>query len=729
MNCYIILVNIERLVEAMTQMKDNSKQNIGLTARQKEILLLLTKFDGTNPVTVSAISEKFRLSTRTVLRELPQIERWVSAQGFSFVRKPGVGLLLDESLENRQWLAQLLQMEEVEQSYGKDERRKLILGELLSAKEPLKFLYFTSKYKISEGTLSSDLDFVEDWLLQYKNQLVRKPGVGVFVRGREEDIRQAVANAVYEFMKEDEILALLKTNVGDKTEKKPAENMFHSHLGQFVDSDNIKLVEHVLEEVEEKFQIHYSDSGYMAMIVHLSLAVGRIQKKEKITMNETELTELQRVAEYSIAEEIGRRLEEIFFLEVPEDELGFITMHLVGSEIWAHEEEVEIRWNQVHIKRLALGIVALVEKELRADLQKDELLVMDLCKCIEPALRRLTMGIYIRNAYVKEVRQTYKEIYEATENACSLLLIAAGVDRIPETEVGLLAMNFCAAVERAKFKGTEIAVAIVCPTGIGTSRMLEVSLENNFPELRVVDILSARQINKERLRDAEFDLVISTVHLDLDFPCVSVSPMLLEQDKLLLKHKLAEIRVQNKVSGKVKTERNISKDIIKDVAELGQGILRLLETIVVYPIHSVSYKRELIAKAAYMFAENVEMEAVIQSDLLNREKISETYIEEYNLLLLHCATDGVTSARFGYIRMTHSLYADGREIGGAMVMLVPKKDNKSCVEIMGHISTLLMESPRLYVTLKEKEEKEVIALLELELGKYYKRQVKKRMEW
>lgn len=716
-------------LEFMSQTKGDFKQNIALTARQKEILLLLTKFDGANPVTVSAISEKFKLSTRTVLRELPQIEKWVSAQGFSFVRKPGVGLILDENAENRQWLLQLLKQEEVEESYGKEERRKLILGELLSAKEPLKFLYFTSKYKISEGTLSSDLDFVEEWLLQYKTQLVRKPGVGVFIRGKEEDVRQAVANAVYEFMNEDEILSLLRTNIGSKAEHHTTEAIFQSRLGQFVNQEIIKTVEGVLEDVEQKFQIQYSDSGYMAMMVHLSLAVSRIQKKEKITMNREELKELQHLAEYSIAEEVGRRLEEAFFVEVPEDELGFITMHLVGSEIWAQDKQVEVHWDQMHIKRLAIGIISMVEKELCADLQKDELLLMDLCQCIEPVLRRLTMGIYIRNAYVKEVRQTYKDIYEATENACELLLIATGVERIPETEVGLLAMHFCAAVERAKVKGTEIVVAIVCPTGIGTSRMLEVSLGNSFPELQVEESLSARQINEDRLRKAGFDLIISTVQLHIDFPYVCVSPILLEQDKLLLKHKLAEIRVQNKISGKVKKEKNIARDTIKEISDLGHGILQLLETVVLFPVHSVGYKRELIAKAAYMFAENVKMETIIQNDLLEREKISETYIEEYNLLLLHCATDGVTSAKFGYIRMTHSLYADGHEIGGAVVMLVPKNNNKAYIEIMGYISTMLIESPKLYVTLKEQEEKEVIALLERELGKYYKRQVKKRMEW
>ncbi|WP_317855721.1 BglG family transcription antiterminator [Chakrabartyella piscis] len=713
----------------MSQMKKNNAETTQLTARQKEILLLLTQFDGANPVTVSAISEKFKLSTRTVLRELPQIEKWVTAQGFSFIRKPGVGLLLDESLENRQWMLQLLNLEEVEKSYHKDERRKLIIGELLSSKEPLKFLYFTSKYKISEGTLSSDLDFVEQWLLQYQIVLVRKPGVGIFLQGAEEHIRQAVANAVYEFMNEEEILSLLRAHTDEKTETHGADAFANNRLSQYVGKETIKAVKEILSAVEQKFHIKYSDSGYMAMMVHLSLAVHRIQKKENINMNAEELAELQQVTEYAIAEEIGNRLEKAFSLQVPEGELGFITMHLVGAEVWMQDEDIAIHWDKVHIKRLAIGMVGVVEKELQVSLYQDELLMTDLTQCIEPILRRLSLGIYIRNAYSKEMQQNYPDVYEATEKACSLLLIATGVEQIPETEVGLLTMHFCAAVGRAKAKTTAVSVALVCPTGIGTSRMLDVNLGKTFPQLQVDEILSARQIVVEELHQKGIDLIVSTVQLDIDFPYICVSPMLLEQDKLLLKNKLSEIQVKNKTVPKEIEEKPLPRATIGEITQIGEDILHLLETVVLYPVHSISYKQELVAKAAYIFAESVEAEETIKADLLARERISATYIAEYNIVLLHCATEGVVSPKFGYIRMMHSLYADGHEICGAVVMLVPKTENKSCIEIMGHISTLLMESPELYYILKDQEEKDIIAKLEVELGKFYKRQLKRRMEW
>ncbi len=85
----------------MSLSKGNTNKKMGLTARQKAIIEILTKFTATNPVTISTISEKLKLSSRTILREMPDIERWLSENNFKFIRKPGVGLVLEESLENQ----------------------------------------------------------------------------------------------------------------------------------------------------------------------------------------------------------------------------------------------------------------------------------------------------------------------------------------------------------------------------------------------------------------------------------------------------------------------------------------------------------------------------------------------------------------------------------------------------------------------------------------------------
>ena len=72
-----------------TDFSDTSSSRT-LTARQQEIVKILAKTAG-NPVPVGAISEKLKVSSRTILRELPAIEHWLHENDFTFVRKPGVG--------------------------------------------------------------------------------------------------------------------------------------------------------------------------------------------------------------------------------------------------------------------------------------------------------------------------------------------------------------------------------------------------------------------------------------------------------------------------------------------------------------------------------------------------------------------------------------------------------------------------------------------------------------
>ncbi|MDY2725474.1 MAG: HTH domain-containing protein, partial [Anaerostipes faecalis] len=63
------------------------KKKSGLTQRQKMIIEILAQFTADNPVTVQAISEKLKLSSRTILREMNQIDAWFEENDFHLVKK------------------------------------------------------------------------------------------------------------------------------------------------------------------------------------------------------------------------------------------------------------------------------------------------------------------------------------------------------------------------------------------------------------------------------------------------------------------------------------------------------------------------------------------------------------------------------------------------------------------------------------------------------------------
>ena len=118
-------------MSAMERKSKRGEKKEQLTSRQKQIIQILTKFTASRPVTVAMISEMLGLSSRTILREIPHVEKWLAQNDFHFVRKPGVGLILNESVENQKLILELLEVESVTNNYSKDERCRRILGELL----------------------------------------------------------------------------------------------------------------------------------------------------------------------------------------------------------------------------------------------------------------------------------------------------------------------------------------------------------------------------------------------------------------------------------------------------------------------------------------------------------------------------------------------------------------------------------------------------------------------
>ena len=184
-----------------------------ISPRQKEIILLLAQNASNKPITISEVAKELNISTRTVLRDMTKIESWLDENDFKFIKKPGVGIYLDETLDSKQFIIELLQEEKIEKSYTKEERKKFILSNLLTSSEPIKSYYFYKTLKISEGTLNNDFIEIEEWLDNFSIKLIRKPGTGIYVEGSEKDMRSAQVRLIYNSFEEQELTTMQKKSI------------------------------------------------------------------------------------------------------------------------------------------------------------------------------------------------------------------------------------------------------------------------------------------------------------------------------------------------------------------------------------------------------------------------------------------------------------------------------------------------------------------------------------
>ncbi len=705
----------------MVPINEKNKNLNSLTSRQKSIIKILTKFTAGKPITVSAISEKLSLSSRTVLREMVHVEKWLTDNKFNFVRKPGVGLILQENVNENIRLINMLENEEPQNEYTKEQRRSKILSELLQNTEPFKSYIFTTQFKISETTLNADLEYISGWLSNFGLNLVKRQGLGIYLEGNEVGFRQAAAQAVFEFTREDDILHILKSDDAQE------ENIF---LG-LIDLDTFKRVANILIDVQHYFKIKYADNAYMFLSVNIALTVQRIQLLHFAEIDREKLISLRSYDEFDIAEYLAQELNNEFNFKISENEIAFITMYLLSQNIGIKASQDKLDFKNINIRMLVLMMISNVEKELSLSFGNDKLLTEDLCNHMDSVISRLSVGIKIKNYQIRMIRQTYPDVFSACEIACELLKSVSNTAEIPEAEVAFIAMHFCAALERKISATKKISVAVVCPTGISTSRMLVASIKKDFSEIVVNGTLSALTLDIDQLKDRNIDLLISTVELKIDFPYICVNPILLEQDKILIRNKIKNLDIDNEKRNitKGKEHNFLLKKEITYIGNLGQGILDVMENFALTTVCTIKDKTELIEISSKLFCEN-EIEANhIYNSLNRREKLGETFISDIDMLFLHCKTEYIDTCRFGYIRIINPPIIGDKKISGAVVMLLSDKNDSAYADILSQISGSFIENPSLLDAIKSKNISDVLSELDIILGKFYKLNILKRLEW
>lgn len=681
------------------------------------------------PVPIGAISEKLGISSRTILRELPVIEQWMDENDFTFIRKPGVGLVIEGGPEAISLLEELLDMERIQTTYTQKERRRLILGELLFLREPVKSFVFLSRFHISEGTLTKDLDALDEWLSTYQIRILRRPGIGIMLEGSESSYRQAIANAALEFMDEGEILKLLRQS----EDEQPIydSGVLENRLFSFIDPQILTFVEQILSDTEKKLNIKYTDSGYMALIVHLSLAIRRLRSGEKIEMDPAELKNLQELPEYPVAEQIAEQIGSQLSLGIPPEEIGFITMHLSSARIWPQTRRKRTQLQSINARQIVMSIVEKVEQELTLPFHTCTRMIEELASHMDSMLNRLSMNIHLDNAQGDNIRQNYPDIYHAVENACRLLKDLPYIEDISSSEITFITMHFAAAAETLRVEQKKVAVAVVCPSGMGASRMLAANLMRSLHNIEIRQIMSAFSLDPKVLREKGIDLVISTVPLTIDFPSVCVSPIPQAQDMLIITNVLEAISTKRGAEESPKHRRSAPeleftwKDI-RTLTRTGEEISQILDHFLIQELTGICEVGQLLGQAAALFADSMRNRQLISQDLARREAIKNTFIPEMDIYLLHCRTAAVQHCRFGYLKLAQPLFVPDGTVTGAVLLLAPQADGDECVEVISRISMLLVEDKRFLQALQRGDTAEGQSLAEHALVKYYQTLINKR---
>jgi len=532
--------------------------------------ILYKIIDSNESLNISKLSEIFGVSNRTIRYDLDKIDDFlISVKLPQLQRKPNKGISYEHnSLQINKIFDAIGEIDSYDYSLSENERVVIIISDLLSNRNYTTIEKISDMLLVSRSTVIKDLKFVKKWFNERNIDFVSHKRYGIKIVGDEKHIRKATLNLLTENFNTYKCLDIIKparitkNNFGfDKYYK----NMFN-------DID-VKYIENCVNIAEEQLETKFSDEAYDNLVIHIAIAIKRIKENKDIVMSKNELQSLQITKEFAVALSIAKMFENRFEVNIPSDEIGYITIHLLGSNA-SIRKGIDDDW--VIIEILTNDLIKNVSQKLNCkDIIYDKQLFQGLLQHIRPTVYRLKHKLTIKNPLLNEIMGTYITIFNIIKKSANSIEKYCG-NELSDDEIGYLALHFEAAVERNK--NIDICapdVLVVCATGIGTAAFLSSKVKSLF-NVNIVNTVSYHEV-EEIVKNKKVDLIITTVPIKIhtvDIPCIEVTAFLTEKNISKISNILQKCSAK-KILGKSGISlENIVQIIGKNCAILNEKELR-----------------------------------------------------------------------------------------------------------------------------------------------------------
>ncbi|MDC3416922.1 BglG family transcription antiterminator [Aquibacillus salsiterrae] len=703
-----------------------------ISGRERKIIEFL--LESKEEVTIKEIADSLEVSTRTVHRDLKSVEDILAKYQLGLNKKSGVGIQLigDEEQKHQLELA-LFTVEHTD--YTPEERQAIIVSTLLESNEPMKLFTLANELQVTIATVSNDLDRMEEQFSEFDLELVRKRGYGVKVVGKEKNKRAALSYLISQHMDEYDFIHLLKENI-EKKSKQQLDTISNRLLG-IVDRNRLIIIEKSVEKVSKKLPYELADSSHIGLVVHLALAIERLNKGENIQFDPNYLHDLQETKEYDIARELIYNLEQALQMKIPDDEIGYITMHLMGAKL-RYDHDYLLEESSLNVAYKAKELISHVGANISEELDDHPALLNDLVAHLKPTIYRLQQGMSIKNPLLKEIKEDYQGLFSLVEDGVKKVFPET---KFPDEEIGYLVLHFASSILRQDSE-TDIRALVICSSGIGTSKILASRLLQQIPEIKHVDNRSLFEMNTIDL--ANYDLIVSTVALkDVDVKYVLASPMLTNPEVEKIKKHLRLMKIRHRPE-KNKRDKSIGENRVGEEAVISR--LQLMQEYSKVTLELLLHFQVQVIKEAESMAEALEQvclalekdqtlnsAATVIQAILAREKLGGVGIPNTSLVLYHTRSETARRVSFTVATLPKAFTVtgmDGNEmqVETILLMLAPLETSEASLEILSFISGLMIKDQLSTTIFGSKDETKISQFLSGELNEFINKKISIRSD-
>lgn len=674
-----------------------------LSHRHRQILELLLSRN--NDITAGEIAAEINVSTRTVHRELTDLETILSASGLTLQKKSGKGIQLQGNPENMEAFKQKLH-DAASVEHSSQDRKLFILCILLGEDEPVKLFTLSHSLRVTVPTITHDLDELESWIQKSDLTLVRRRGYGVGLNGSETNKRKLISRLARNYLDESDLY-------GKTTHSHPPVVMM---LLKLIGKEYFAQVEAALWDSEDAGLSALSESEYTRLLIDISISIARMQQGKVIEQS----VEIDSIRQSALLIHTLEQLSKVIPLEWPKAEIAYLAELLEPKVV--HPNQL-LPLDELSYMEIVRKLIRGMEERSGIRYSEDRSLRDGLLSHLESALKRLQAGATIRNPLLLQIKKDYEDLFEAIRLTVNETITELSV---PDEEIGFLVMHFGASMERQKQLRRNVRAIIVCTSGIGTSKMLAVRLTKELPQIEILGHVS--WFEAVHIPETEYDLIISTVDLPLDEEqYIKLSPLLTKEEAERLRLFIQNVTLQKdgtKDQGEItQHERHSTTERLHRIRQYVNEIVRIIDLFAVYHLdQSFSSLREtlrVICEYARQSGFIQDVETIVEL-LLERERLSSQVIPDTGLALFHIRSELVKVPAITLFQLKEDLLLDHPVSPGVrhvLLMLGPQELSKESLEVLSEISSFLLV-PEMIELLKTGNQNEIKPFLSQELAAF-----------
>ncbi|MEG1002726.1 MAG: BglG family transcription antiterminator [Clostridium sp.] len=492
-------------------------------------------------VEIDEIAKEYKVTNRAIRYKIDKIENFLVKNGFEYLDKKykkGVKAPNDKKLKEfvKKFAGEYTPYKYV---YSKEERFVYMLLKLLQANKPVKIKYFEEKLCVSRNTLLKELDYIDNWFKEHNLELVRKPKVGLLVKGDEIDKRNASGSILSKTISSEDLL----NYVSRKTIQSKINNLQFDTLFSDIDID---FIDGLIKRAEFELKREFSDEAYGGLITHLAIMIKRVQLNKSIYLPNINEDFVLETKEYEVAKEIIRKIENHYSIRIPKEEINYIVIHLLGAKVLKDSINYDERYEESELYNVINSMTDYIETYYNISFDEERKgLTEGLILHLRPSIYRIKYGSRLINPLFDEIKTKHEELFKKVQIASKYLEEFIGSE-LGEHEISYIVLHYAAALRQYnERKSNKAKIIIVCGTGIGTSKMIGASICERF-HVEIIGTYASRNIDRHLIENCDY--VISTIDIQAlsSEEYIKVSPLMSENDYLKLeKHLIGKVTNDN----------------------------------------------------------------------------------------------------------------------------------------------------------------------------------------